>query len=88
MGLGVQETCSPLPKNSQPDRKGLTDCTFQIDQTGGFIIRVRYDSKSLDAAPVCPLPLETSEYTFSTLVDAVLTTSDDIDLVPKPSASC
>jgi hypothetical protein len=49
---------------------------------------VRYDSKSLDPAPVCPLPLETSEYTFSTLVDGVLTTSDDIDLVPKPSASC
>ena len=82
-------SCSPLPKNSQPGHcKGETDCTFQIGQTGDFIIRVRYDSKSLEPAAVCPLPLESSTYVFSTLVNVVLTTSDDIDLVPKANAHC
>ena len=81
-------SCSPLPKNLQPNCKGLTDCTFEIGQTGDFIIRVRYDSKSIAGADVCPLPLESSEYTFSTVVNAVLTTSDDINLVPKANAHC
>jgi hypothetical protein len=81
-------SCNPLSKNSQPNCKGLTDCAFEIGQTGDFIIRVRYESKSIAGAAVCPLPLETSNYVFSTLVDGVLTTSDDINLVPKANAHC
>lgn len=81
-------SCNPLPKNSQPNCKGQTDCTFKIGQTGDFIIRVRYDSKSIAGAAVCPLPLETSNYVFSTFVNGGLTTSDDIDLAPKANAHC
>ena len=72
---------------------GLKECTFEVGQTGSFIVQVQYDSQSIKGTNVCPdafsgLNLPTSTHTFSTKVAGALTTSDSLQVAPKAGSTC
>ena len=69
------------------DSGTLTDCVFELELTGSFIIRVRYDSQSIRGFVVCP-GLPSSTYTFETRLAGALQQTDSLVLSPKPSAKC
>src|SRR3990172_8787127 len=72
---------------------GLKECTFEVGQTGSFIVQVQYDSQSIKGTNVCPdafsgINLPTSTHTFSTKVAGALTTSDSLQVAPKAGSTC
>jgi hypothetical protein len=85
-------SCTQFSRPNCASSDPAGDCSFSITFSGGgtreFIIRVRYDSGSLNRnnTLVCPNP-PTDTYEFATVIGSELT-SDTLTVSKKPTAKC